>query len=84
MLANVFRDQSLIEHLRPAMQMFVDYMNAAVRAVAVRPRPSQFLRGAIGHALSFSTWQSLTREHGLPARKSVSLMTSMIEQAMSR
>ena len=84
MLANVFRDQSLVEHLRPAMQMFVDYMEAAVRAVAARARPSRFLRAAIGHALSFSTWQSLTRVHGLPAGKSVSLMATMIEQAMSR
>ncbi|MHC4941238.1 MAG: TetR/AcrR family transcriptional regulator, partial [Planctomycetota bacterium] len=58
MLANVFRDQSIVEHLRPAMQMFVDYMDAAVRAVAARARPSRLLRGAIGHALSFSTWQS--------------------------
>ena len=84
MLANVFRDQSLVENLRPAMQMFVDYMTAAVRAVAARARPSQILRGAIGHALSFSTWQSLTREQGLPASKSISLMASMIERAMPR
>ncbi|MHC4953043.1 MAG: TetR/AcrR family transcriptional regulator [Planctomycetota bacterium] len=84
MLANVFRDQSLVEHLRPAMRMFVDYMDAAVRVVAGRARPAQFLRAAIGHALSFSTWQSLARVHGLPAGKSVSLMVTVIEQAMSR
>ena len=84
MLANVFRDQSLVEHLRPAMGMFVEYMEAAVRAVAARARPSQLLRAAIGHALSFSTWRSLTREQGLPASRSAALMATLIEQAMSR
>ena len=84
MLANVFRDQSLVEHLRPAMGMFVEYMQAAVRAVAARARPSQLLRAAIGHALSFSTWRSLTREQGLPASRSAALMATLIEQAMSR
>ena len=84
MLGNVFRDASLVEHLRPAMQMFVDYMDAAVRAVAARARPPQLVRGAIGHALSYSTWQSLVRQQGLSASKSVSLMTSLVEQAVGR
>jgi AcrR family transcriptional regulator len=84
MLSNVFRDESLVEHLRPSMGMFVDYMEAAVCAVAGRSRPSRIVRAAIGHALSFSTWRSLTRDHGLPAKRSAALMATVIEQAMSR
>jgi AcrR family transcriptional regulator len=83
MLANVFRDQSLVADLRPAMRMFADYMEAAVRAVAARARPPRLLRAAIGHALSFSTWQSLARDQALPASGSVPLMASWVLQAMA-
>ena len=83
MLANIFRDQSLVESLRPAMRMFVEYRNAAVRAVAARPRPSKSLRAALGHALSFPTWQSLARDQGLSPDRSVELMTSMILPVLS-
>ena len=82
MLTNIFRDQAVVEHLRPAMRLFVGYLDEAVRAVAARSRPSALLRGAIGHALSYSTWQSLTREKRLPTGKAVSLMASMIELAL--
>ncbi|HEX8036802.1 MAG TPA: TetR/AcrR family transcriptional regulator [Ktedonobacterales bacterium] len=36
------------------------------------------LRAAIGHAISFSTWRSLVREHGLEDGEAVELMVSML------
>jgi len=81
MLANIFRDRSLVGSLEPAMRMFLAYQDAAVLAIAGRRRPSRVLRGAIGHAISFSTWQSLIREQGLPPGRAVRLMASMVAQA---
>jgi AcrR family transcriptional regulator len=81
MLANVFRDRSLVEPLGPAMGMFAEYMDGAVSAIAGRKRPRALLRAAIGHALSFSTWQSLVREQGLAGKRAVALMTALVEQA---
>jgi AcrR family transcriptional regulator len=36
---------------------------------------------AIGHAVSFSTWRSLVREHGLDTDEAVALMVAMVDAA---
>ena len=84
MLANVFRDQTLVEHLAPAMQLFTDYQAVAERVISGRARASLILRGAIGHAVAFSTWYSLTQQNGLSTGTAVALMTAMIERAESK
>ena len=42
------------------------------------PHPRE-LRAAVGHAVSFSTWSSLTQENGLPQDAAVSQMAGLIE-----
>lgn len=84
MLANIFRDQSLVESLKPAMRGFGDYLEGAERVLAANAHPSRTRRAAIGHALSFSTFQSLVRTQGLSVSRTVELMASLIEGAPAR
>jgi len=36
------------------------------------------VRAAVGHALSFATWQSLAREQGLEDRQAADLMRALV------
>jgi hypothetical protein len=45
----------------------------------LRGRRARRTRAAIGHALSFATWRSLTREHGLSDEDAVALMCALVE-----
>ena len=38
-------------------------------------------RAAIGHALAFPTWRSLTQEHGLSDAEAARLMCRLVEDA---
>ena len=42
------------------------------------------VRAAVGHALSFSTWQSLVREEGLDDAAAVELMAELAKAAGER
>ena len=68
MLANIFRDEALVDALGPAMQTLRNYFEVAT-AVIVSGFEAQdsdlgVVRAAVGHAISFSTWSSLTQENG--------------------
>ncbi len=84
MLANVFRDGSVLESLGPAVNALRNYLAAAADVLAAGCRKKAgdpaLLRAAIGHALSFSTWASLTRAQGLSLEDAVALMAGMIER----
>ena len=87
MLANIFRDEDLVEAMKPAMQAIRQYLQIARDVIAGGDghEPDQPLRrAAVGHAVSFSTWSSLTQENGLSQDVAVSLMAGMIEQATVR
>ena len=60
---------------------FRDYLGAARDALMTgrqaRGRPRRLLRAAIGHALAFPTWLSLTREQGLNDSQAAHLMHSL-------
>ena len=47
----------------------------------LRGRAAQRARAAIGHALAFPTWRSLTREQGLADRDAVALMRALVDAA---
>jgi hypothetical protein len=49
----------------------------------LRGRRSTYAHAAIGHALSFPTWRSLTREQGLGTEDAVELMCRLVEDAAS-
>jgi hypothetical protein len=45
----------------------------------LRGKAARRTRAAIGHALAFSTWRSLTREQELAERDAVTLMRELVE-----
>lgn len=83
MLSNSFRD---VEHVPVAtMQSFLGYFDSA-RAALMAGRPERGrartrVSGAIGHAIGFATWRSLTREQGLDDEDAVALMAAMTDAA---
>jgi AcrR family transcriptional regulator len=85
MVEKTTRDVALVPALRPAMDAFAAWFEAARDAIA-RGRPERGaarrrVRGAIGHALSYETWRSLVREQGLSERDAVELMAGLVAGA---
>jgi AcrR family transcriptional regulator len=85
MLANLIRDAEIDPIVRTSFSRFGDYL-AAARAVLLAGR---HLRGkakgrtvaALGHSLSFSTWQSIVRAQGVTDEGAVSLMSALVTVA---
>jgi AcrR family transcriptional regulator len=88
MYTSLLRDESVVPSVARRLRDFHDYLDA-IRAVLMNGRG---LRGnarrrthaAIGHALAFPTWQSLTREQELSDDEAVRLMAGMIEDARAK
>jgi AcrR family transcriptional regulator len=82
MMENLLRD----EHTMPAVaERFAGYHGyvAAARDLlmqgrALRGRRRDEARAAIGHALAFPTWRSLTREQGLNDEQATDLMRRLL------
>ena len=78
MMVNLLRDEVTMPVVRERFAGFHGFL-AAARELLTRGRPERGrrrdeLRAAIGHALAFTTWQSLTREQGLSDDQAVELM----------
>lgn len=85
MWTSVYRDVGRVPALDEVMAGFEEYLAAARRELARDwgPRPSAALRATLGHALSFSTWQSLTRQ-GVGRTKIVDLVFTWLCAAAHR
>jgi hypothetical protein len=85
MLEKTSRDAPLVEAMARPVAEFRGYLNAAAAAlVAGRPergRARKRVQAAVGHAVSFSTWQSLVREQGLEDAEAVAVMAALVESA---
>jgi AcrR family transcriptional regulator len=85
MLVNIFRDASLVPSMRAAAggfrAQFARYDEALMQGRRERGRRRARIAAAIGHALAFSTWLSLVRDHDLPEGEAVDLMARLIESA---
>jgi AcrR family transcriptional regulator len=83
LLFTSFRDAEAVpEATRAAFLAYVDAVHAVL--LAGRPKRGRGQRrvaAAIGHAASFPTWRSLTREQGLDDAEAVALMAAMVEAA---
>ena len=85
MYESLLRDETLVPSVRKRMTEFHAYLAAAREALlAGRGRPPQRTRAAIGHALQFGTWRSLTREQRLTQEDAVALMCRLVESASRR
>lgn len=88
MLENLHRDERTMPLVRDRFVVFHEYQRAA-RDLLVRGRPGrgrrrEEIRAAVGHALAFPTWRSLTREQGLDDGEAVEMMARLAAAAERR
>lgn len=88
MLERTSRDAPLVPAMAAPRERFVGYLET-LRAALSRGRPERGqarvrVAAAIGHALAFSTWRSLTREQGLDDSDAVDLMVRLVASAGRR
>jgi len=78
MMDNLHRDELVVPAVAKNFSGFRGYIDAA-RETLLRGRPERGrrrdeLRAAVGHALAYTTWRSLTREQGLDDAQAVELI----------
>jgi AcrR family transcriptional regulator len=87
MLTNVFRDAPLVPATARAGETFEHRFKALhaalMRGRRARGRARVRTAAAIGHALEFMTWRSLTRGQGLETDEAVGLMIALVAAAGS-
>jgi AcrR family transcriptional regulator len=85
MLINLHRDERTMPIVERQFSPFHAYLSGArdvlLRGWAARGRRRNEVRAAIGHALAFSTWRSLTREQELDDTQAAALMGSFVAAA---
>jgi AcrR family transcriptional regulator len=85
MLEKTTRDVALVPALRPSMDGFRGWLDAAADAL-LRGRPERGarrrrLRAAVGHALAFETWRSLARHQRMSQSETIELMEALTAAA---
>lgn len=82
MLDNLYRDEDLVPAIAERFAAFHGYLAAAQdtlsRGRRLRGAPGRRRHGAIGHAIAFSTWKSLVREHGVSDADAVRLLCALV------
>jgi AcrR family transcriptional regulator len=85
MLENLHRDEATMPLVRHLFGGFRDYISAAqdalVKGRRARGGSRRRVRAAIGHALAFTTWRSLTREQDLDDPQAAELMFRLVAAA---
>jgi len=83
MYTSLLRDEPLVPAVRRRLRDFHGYLGAIEDVLmagrGLRGRPARQARAAIGHALAFPTWISLTHEQGLSDDEAVALMSLLVE-----
>jgi AcrR family transcriptional regulator len=85
MYSSLIRDEPLVPTVQRRLRDFYRYLDTIEDVLmagrGLRGRGARYTRSAIGHALAFSTWRSLTREQGLGNTDAVALMCTLVENA---
>jgi AcrR family transcriptional regulator len=85
MYASLLRDEPIMPVVQRLLRDFHGYLDriqdVLTRGRRLRGHAARRTRAAIGHALAFPTWQSLTHEQGLTDDEAVALMSLLIEGA---
>jgi AcrR family transcriptional regulator len=85
MYGSLLRDEPLVPIVQRLLRCFHDYLrtiqDVLMEGRGLRGRAARSTRAAIGHALAFPTWRSLTREQGLTDNDAVALMCMLVENA---
>jgi AcrR family transcriptional regulator len=85
MLEKTGRDAPLVAAMAKPVAAFRGYLEMAGAAL-ISGRPERGgarrrVQAAIGHAISFPTWQSLVRQQGLDDADAVAVMAALVESA---
>jgi AcrR family transcriptional regulator len=85
MYVSLLRDEPLVPVVQRRLRDFYGYLRVIQDGLAagrrLRGRRANYVRAAIGHAVAFPTWRSLTHEHGLGNEDAVELMCRLVEDA---
>ena len=85
MYESLLRDEPLVPIVERLLGDFHGYLRATQDVLmagrGLRGRAARRTRAAIGHAVAFATWRSLTLEQGLAVDDAVALMSSLVEGA---
>jgi AcrR family transcriptional regulator len=85
MYVSLLRDEPLVPVLRRRLADFYGYLrmirDGLMAGRGLRGRRARRTRAALGHALAFATWRSLTREQELSEEDAVALMCALVEGA---
>jgi AcrR family transcriptional regulator len=85
MLDNLFRDEKTMPVVEERFAAFRGYLAAALDTLVagrrVRGAARLRTRAALGHAIAFSTWKSLVREHGLDDTDAATLARALVSAA---
>jgi AcrR family transcriptional regulator len=84
MWTSLLRDAPVVPIVDRLLGDFYGYLRAIQDVLmagrGLRGRAARRTRAAIGHALAFPTWRSLTREQGLAGGEAVALMCGLVER----
>ena len=85
MLANLFRDEQLVEAVSESFAAFRGYLDACrdvlLQRRGLRGHARTRVRAALGLAVSFHTWRSLTAGQGLDDEAAAALMQRLVAAA---
>jgi AcrR family transcriptional regulator len=85
MYTSLMRDAPVVPIVQRRLGDFYGYLRAIQDGLmagrGLRGRAARRTRAAIGHALTFPTWRSLTREEGLADDEAVTLMRTLVDRA---
>ena len=85
MLENLHRDEATMPIVKQLFGGFRDYISDAQETLMKRRRARgasrRRVRAAVGHALAFATWRSLTREQELDDLQAAELMFRLVAAA---
>ena len=85
MYTSLLRDEPVDPIVHRLLGDFYEYLRAIQEVLmtgrGLRGRAARRKRAAIGHALAFPTWRSLTREQGLVDADAVALMCALVERS---
>src|SRR5579864_4431800 len=88
MTGNLLRDLPTSPVLREVAEPFLEYWETARDVLAAgwntRGRGRTLLRAAIGHALEFETWRSLTRREGLGDDEAAETMVRLVRSVRTQ
>jgi AcrR family transcriptional regulator len=82
MLENLYRDQDTVPSVQATFAAFGDYLAGAREVLmagrGLRGRRRERVQAAVGHAVAFATWRSLTVEQGVDDDVAADLMCRLV------